>query len=83
MRYEIIIMSTAQKDMRAIHSDYHARISRAILAMGGDLSGDVKKLTNNTPEYRLRVGNYRVLFSIVEGTIMIHRILHRRDAYKH
>jgi hypothetical protein len=37
--------------------------------MTEDLAGDVKQLTNSTPEYRLRVGDYRVLFEI-EGNII-------------
>jgi len=47
-----------------------------------DLTGDVKKLTNFTPEYRLRVGNYRILFEIENNKIIIYRIIHRKDAYK-
>jgi mRNA interferase RelE/StbE len=47
-----------------------------------DLAGDVKKLTNYSPEYRLRVGNYRVLFEVEKSTVVIYRILHRKDAFK-
>ncbi|MGB0742885.1 MAG: type II toxin-antitoxin system RelE family toxin [Opitutales bacterium] len=46
-----------------------------------DLQGDVKKLTNHTPEYRMRSGNYRVLFEIEEEKIVVYRILHRKEAY--
>jgi mRNA interferase RelE/StbE len=46
------------------------------------LRGDVKRLTNFTPEYRLRVGNFRVLFEIEDKEIVIYRIVHRKDAYK-
>ena len=38
--------------------------------MENDLAGDVKKLTNFTPEYRLSVGNYRVLFEIEDENVM-------------
>ena len=46
------------------------------------LTGDVKKLTNFTPEYRLRVGNYRVLFEVEGGVVIVYRVLHRKDAYQ-
>jgi mRNA interferase RelE/StbE len=47
------------------------------------LIGDIKKLTNFSPEYRLRVGNYRVLFDISPSKIInIYRIIHRKDPYK-
>ena len=46
------------------------------------LTGDVKRLTNFTPEYRLRVGDYRALFEIEGEKVVIYRIKHRKDAYK-
>jgi mRNA interferase RelE/StbE len=46
------------------------------------LAGDFKKLTNFTPEYRLRVGDYRVLFEVEEHKIIVYRIIHRKDAYR-
>ncbi|MGH8521690.1 MAG: type II toxin-antitoxin system RelE family toxin [Gammaproteobacteria bacterium] len=50
--------------------------------MTEDLTGDVKHLTNFTPEYRLRVGNYRVLFEIQGNTIVVYGVRHRREAYR-
>jgi len=44
--------------------------------------GDVKQLTNFTPEYRLRVGDYRVLFEIEGAKIVVYRVRHRREAYR-
>jgi mRNA interferase RelE/StbE len=46
-----------------------------------NLAGDVKCLTNFTPEYRLRVGDYRVLFEIEGDRVIISRIKHRSHAY--
>jgi len=46
-----------------------------------DLQGDVKKLTDFSPEYRLRVGPWRVLFEIEGDRIVVYRILHRSRAY--
>jgi mRNA interferase RelE/StbE len=50
--------------------------------MEDNLKGDVKRLTNHTPEYRLRVGDYRVLFEIEGETIVVYRVRHRREAYR-
>ncbi len=41
----------------------------------------IKKLTNFEPAYRLRVGDYRVLFDVEEETIIIGRVLHRKKSY--
>jgi len=43
---------------------------------------NIKKLTNFEPPYRLRVGNYRVLFDIEDTTITIYKVKHRKEVYK-
>lgn len=45
--------------------------------------GDVKKLKAEDAEYRLRVGDYRVRFTErPPGTLHIHAVRHRREAYR-
>jgi len=46
------------------------------------MQGDVERLSNHSPEYRMRAGNYRALFEVVGGRIIVYRILHRKDAYR-
>ena len=43
---------------------------------------NLKKLTNFEPPYRLRVGNYRVLFDIEDNTLTIYKVKHRKESYK-
>jgi mRNA interferase RelE/StbE len=55
----------------------------AMAKLCDNLTGDVKRLTNFTPEYRLRVGDYRVLFEIEEANhVVVYCVRHRRDAYR-
>ena len=49
-------------------------------ALKDNLAGDVKRLTNFTPEYRLRVGDYRVLFEVQGQKVVIYRVRYRKDA---
>ncbi|SMF94232.1 mRNA interferase RelE/StbE [Methylomagnum ishizawai] len=44
--------------------------------------GNIKKLTNFEPAYRLRVGDYRVLFDVENDQILVGRVLHRKESYK-
>lgn len=44
--------------------------------------GDIKKLKGYQNEYRLRVGNFRVLFSLENDIITIKDVLPRGQAYK-
>jgi mRNA interferase RelE/StbE len=40
-------------------------------------------LTDFTPEYRLRIGDYRALFEIERpNRVIVYRIRHRRDVYR-
>lgn len=43
---------------------------------------NIKRLTNFTPRYRYRVGNYRILFDIKDDILTVCRVLHRKDSYK-
>ena len=72
----------ALKDVKALPKTAQRRVMARIEELQNDLSGDVKKLTSFTPEYRLRVGDYRVLFEVEDGKVVIYRVLHRKDAYK-
>jgi mRNA interferase RelE/StbE len=82
MKYGIQFKPRAVKDIERLSSRMQLQILQAIEAMSNDLKGDVKQLTNFTPEYRLRVGDYRVLFEIENNNIVVYRIRHRREAYR-
>ncbi len=46
-------------------------------------NGNVKKLQGiDPPEFRLRVGDYRVRFHNDGVTVTVLRVLHRREAYR-
>lgn len=82
MTYQIEFKPRAIKDLRALPTTTQRRLIRKIVSLQNDLSGDVKKLTNFTPEYRWRVGDYRVLFEVEADQIVVYRVLHRKDAYQ-
>jgi mRNA interferase RelE/StbE len=82
MKYGIDFKPKAVKDLRSLPRQIQSKILEKIQLMENDLAGDVKKLTNFTPEYRLRVGNYRVLFEIENESIVIYRVKSRGKAYQ-
>ncbi|MDL1971581.1 MAG: type II toxin-antitoxin system RelE/ParE family toxin [Candidatus Desulfofervidaceae bacterium] len=82
MKFLLKFKPKAVKDLKQIPKDQVMKILEKIEKLQFGLQGDIKRLTDFTPEYRLRVGNYRVLFEIEENKIIIYRILHRKDAYK-
>jgi len=82
MKYKIEFKPRALKDCRKIPKSQLTHIFEQIETMSGGLKKNVKHLTNFTPEYRLRVGDYRILFEIEEEQLIIYRIRHRKEAYK-
>jgi len=83
MNYTVALKPRAIKDLRRIQKQDASRIADSLERLTDNLFGDVKRLTNFTPEYRLRVGQYRVLFEVEnENEIVVYRIVHRREAYR-
>jgi mRNA interferase RelE/StbE len=82
MIYQVEFKPRALKELKRLPAAENNRIVAKVEALQNDLEGDVKRLTNFTPEYRLRVGNYRVLFEVEGAKAVIYRIRHRKDAYK-
>ncbi len=82
MTYQIEFKPRSIKDLAKLAAKDRAKILARIEQLQTNLSGDIKKLTNFTPEYRLRVGDYRVLFELQEQTVIIYRIAHRREIYQ-
>lgn len=68
--------------MEGLPSRTRVRVLARIEEMSNDLKGDVKRLTDFSPEYRLRVTDYRVLFDVEGEMVIIYRIRHRGTAYR-
>ena len=82
MRYDVELKPRARKDLQRIDKSDAAQILAGLNELKNGLHGDVKRLTNFTPEYRLRVGDYRALFEIEQpNRVVVYRVRHRRDVY--
>ena len=80
-KYVVKLMPRAIKDLKSLSKNDAKRTVEKIKNLEQGLIGDIKRLTNFSPEYRLRAGNYRVLFEVDEKNIIIYTIKHRKDAY--
>jgi mRNA interferase RelE/StbE len=82
VQYEIDFLPEARHDLKRLSPEIRRRIMRKIIAMQDDLAGNVKRLVHYTPGLRLRVGDWRVLFEVAGSMIIIHRVVHRSEAYE-
>ena len=67
MTYHVSLSGRAIKDMRRLDKLSVNRVMTAINAFAKTGHGDVKKLTDADEEYRLRVGDWRVRFTLDDG----------------
>lgn len=80
---KINIRKTAINDLKRIGRTDKNRIHAKILELEYFPNvSNLKRLTNFEHAYRARVGNYRILFDVVNDTIEIGRVMHRKDSYK-
>ena len=82
MEYELEIKDEAKAALRALPEDVRHQIGFRLHRLQQDLSGDVKKLRGSQNEYRLRVGNHRVLFELVGRRIVVYTLGPRKDIYQ-
>jgi mRNA interferase RelE/StbE len=83
MKYAVDLKPKAARDLKRMQKADATRVVEALERLQDDLAGNVKRLANFTPEYRLRVGHFRALFEIEDGArIVVYRVVHRREAYR-
>ena len=80
-RYEIVYGESAIRDLDRLPDRQRSQILRKIERLQDGLHGDIKHLRGTDVAYRLRMGDYRVLFDVEEGAILIRRVGHRREVY--
>lgn len=70
-------------DLNKISSIIARRIVKKVKSLSnGPFSKDVIKLRSKVDLYRLRIGDYRVIFKIYNKDIIIVRVGHRKNIYK-
>lgn len=87
MKYAFEFTATARRQLRTIDQTTALRILHALSRLGDDPyrdDADVKKLSGHDDLYRLRVGAYRIAYTIDDGKliILVVEVGHRRDIYR-
>lgn len=83
MAKKIVWSDRAKANLRAIEQATALRILHTLARVLATGEGDVKRLRNiEPPEFRLRVGDYRVRFYDFGESIEILSVKHRREAYR-
>jgi mRNA interferase RelE/StbE len=83
--YRVTITATAVKERQKLDATTRQRIDKSLqgLLENARPSG-AKKLSGSSHEWRIRVGDYRILYEVDdEGRLItVWRIAHRREVYR-
>jgi len=83
--FKINPKGSTEHDLKKIDRQFIPRILEAIETLAEDpFPVQAKKLKDSESSYRLRVGDYRVIYQgdQVNKAIVIYHVRHRKDAYK-
>ena len=83
-RYRIEVKKSAAKELRKIPRKVLTRILDRIRSLSDDPRPEGSIKLTNKDEYRLRIGKYRVLYSVEDNvlTVYIVKAGHRKDIYR-
>jgi len=74
--------SRAEHDLARLDRRTRERIRQAIYRLAEEGRGDVRPVERTEGEWRLRVGRWRVRFTLQGGALVVLRVLPRGSAYK-
>ena len=79
--YQIEYGDSALDDLDHLPARERAQILRKIERLEHGLLGNIKRLHDAEAAFRLRMGDYRILFDVENNVIVIRRIGNRKDVY--
>ena len=83
-RYKIVFKSSVKKDLKLISAKQVKSILKKIESLAVDPRQVGSKKLTSREEYRIRHGNYRILYEIRDSEIIVVvvKIAHRSKVYK-
>ena len=83
--YRILLERAAEKDLKRLAAQVHDRIITAIQTLAHNpRPPGCRKLAGGKNDWRIRVGDYRVVYEIADAIriVRVNRVRHRREVYR-
>jgi len=83
--YEILLEQAAERDLKKLPSEMFKRIIPKIKKLAGNPKPQwSRKITGSKNDWRIRVGDYRIIYEIDARAkkVKVMRIRHRKDVYR-
>ncbi len=85
MTYQVILSPAAQRQTKKLEPKIQKQIIRCLrLLITNPRPSGIKKLSGRKEVYRIRTGNYRILYQIQDNKllVLVLEIGHRREVYQ-
>ncbi len=85
MKYAIFYKRSASDELLQLPANVARKIKSAINGLAEHPRPEgCKKLKGSVSDYRIRISNYRVIYSIADNvlTVLVIKIAHRKDVYR-
>ncbi len=85
MIYQVLISRSAEKQLKKLPLEAQRKVAAVIVSLGIEPRPyGCKKLSGTEDSYRVRVGDYRIIYDISERKVLVTvlKIAHRRDVYR-
>jgi mRNA interferase RelE/StbE len=83
--YRVLLERAAEKDLARLSSAIYDRVIVAIQVLATDpRPPGCRKLAGSKNDWRIRVGDYRVVYEIADEirVVRVNRVRHRREVYR-
>jgi mRNA interferase RelE/StbE len=83
--YQVLLERSAERDLGRLSSEVHDRIIKAIQGLANNpRPPGCRKLVGSKNDWRIRVGDYRVIYEIADAirVVRVNRVRHRREVYR-
>ena len=83
--YRVLLERSVEKDLARLSSEIHERVIAAIQALATNpRPPGCRKLVGSKNDWRIRVGDYRVIYEIADKgrVVRVNRVRHRREVYR-
>ena len=81
-RYRLVIANRFYRDLRRLDRQTQDRVIEALSRLEENPHQGERVVANQTGAWRLRVGDWRIRYDIVEDEVRVLRVRHRREVYR-
>ena len=88
-KYRVLLSQTAVSQLSLLDTKQKERVKEALVNLEDDpfrkrSGSDIKKLVtpDEPPLFRLRIGDYRAIYFVIDSEVRVTEIIHRSKGYK-